>query len=250
MTTVEAFQYPVLPEDSPQLWDGIGISCSASSSAVGGLPLPQPKVPQAVAESQLSDGIMEGSEDAQTAFEKGRQEGIQEGRQAERDAQRDAQAAADRQRVKQAAALTEKFARERDQYSSRVEHEVVKLALALAARILRREAQMDPLVLTSAVRVALGQLSKSAEVRLRVPPADFDLWLDAMAHIPNIAPRPEVLIGEGMTTGECVVETEIGTVDLGIGAQLDEIERSLFDGSTLTAERSLASVSACEDAHP
>jgi len=36
-----------------------------------------------------------------------------------------------------------------------VEHEVVKLALAVAARILRREAQMDPLLLTGAVRVAL-----------------------------------------------------------------------------------------------
>jgi flagellar assembly protein FliH len=245
MTTVEAFQYPVLPEDSLLVWDGIG--CSASSEAVDGLPPPKPAVPQATVESQLSDGIMGGSEDAQTAFEKGRQDGIQEGRQMERDAQRDAQAAADRQRVEHAAALAEEFARERDQYSSRIEHEVVKLALAVAARILRREVQMDPLLLTSAVRMALGQLSKSAEVRLRVPPTDFDFWSDAMAHIPNIAPRPEVLVGEGMTTGECVVETEIGTVDLGVDAQLAEIERSLFGGATLTAERSLASVSAKEE---
>ncbi len=35
----------------------------------------------------------------------------------------------------------------------------MKLALAVAARILRREAQMDPLLLTGAVRVALGQLA-------------------------------------------------------------------------------------------
>ena len=49
---------------------------------------------------------------------------------------------------------------ERDRYLHAVEHEVVKLALAVAARILRREAQMDPLLLTGAVRVALGQLSR------------------------------------------------------------------------------------------
>ena len=58
---------------------------------------------------------------------------------------------------------------ERDRYLHAVEHEVVELALAVAARILRREAQMDPLLLTGAVRVALGQLSGSTEVRLRVP---------------------------------------------------------------------------------
>ena len=37
---------------------------------------------------------------------------------------------------------------ERDRYLQAVEHEVVELALAVAARILRREAQMDPLLLT------------------------------------------------------------------------------------------------------
>ena len=62
---------------------------------------------------------------------------------------------------------------ERDRYFEAVEHEVVKLALAVAARILRREAQMDPLLLTGAVRVALGQLSASTQVRSRVPAADL-----------------------------------------------------------------------------
>jgi flagellar assembly protein FliH len=57
----------------------------------------------------------------------------------------------------------------------------------VAARILRREAQMDPLLLTGAVRVALGQLSGSTEVRLRVPPAELDLWTEAIALLPNLA---------------------------------------------------------------
>ncbi len=93
------------------------------------------------------------------AFEAGRERGRQEGRQAEREAQAAAQAAAEERRVQQAAELVESLAQERDRYLHAVEHEVVKLALAVAARILRREAQMDPLLLTGAVRVALGQLS-------------------------------------------------------------------------------------------
>jgi flagellar assembly protein FliH len=110
-----------------------------------------------------------------------------------------------------------------------VEHEVVKLALAVAARILRREAQMDPLLLTGAVRVALGQLSGSTQVRLRVPEAEFELWTEAIALVPNLVVKPAVVVGEGMRLGDCAIETELGSVDLGIRAQLGEIERGFFD---------------------
>ncbi len=106
---------------------------------------------------------------------------------------------------------------------------MVKLALAVAARILRREAQMDPLLLTGAVRVALGQLGGSSEVRLRVPAAELELWTEAIALLPNLAVKPTVVAGEGMRLGECMIETKLGTVDLGIRAQLGEIERGFFD---------------------
>ena len=125
--------------------------------------------------------------------------------------------------------MIESFARERDRYLHAVEQEVVKLALAVAARILRREAQMDPLLLTGAVRVALGQLSGSTEVRLRVPAADLPLWTDAIALLPNLALKPTVTAGEGMRLGDCILETSLGSVDLGIRSQLGEIERGFFD---------------------
>jgi flagellar assembly protein FliH len=99
------------------------------------------------------------AEETRRFFESGRERGSQEGRQAEREEQAASQAAAEQQRTRQAAGLIESFTLERDRYLQTVEQEVVKLALAVAARILRREAQMDPLLLSGAVRVALGQLS-------------------------------------------------------------------------------------------
>ena len=65
--------------------------------------------------------------------------------------------------------LGNRLAGERDQFLRTIEQEVVRLALAIAARILRREAQTDPLFLVGAVRVALGQLAATMQVRLRVP---------------------------------------------------------------------------------
>jgi flagellar assembly protein FliH len=114
-------------------------------------------------------------------------------------------------------------------YLHLVEQEVVRLALAVAARILRREAQMDPLLLTGAVRVALGQLSASTEVRLRVPVGDLALWTEAIALLPNLAVKPLVIGEEGLRLGECLIQTELGSVDLGVRSQLGEIERGFFD---------------------
>jgi flagellar assembly protein FliH len=169
------------------------------------------------------------AEETRRSFEAGRERGRLEGRQAEREAHAAAHDGAEKQRLRQAAELIGDFARERDRYLRAVESEVVELALAVAARILRREAQMDPLLLTGAVRVALGQLSSSTEVRLRVPAAELELWTEAIALLPNLALKPVVEAGEEMRLGDCAIESEVGSVDLGIRSQLGEIERGFFD---------------------
>ena len=181
---------------------------------------------EAAANAQFEQRL---GEETRRSSEAGRERGRQEGRQAEREAQAGTQKAAEERRMRQAAELIDGFAQERDRYLHAVEHEVVKLSLAVAARILRREAQMDPLLLTGAVRVALGQLSASTEVRLRVPPGELELWADAISLLPNLALKPTVIAGEGMRLGDCVIETLLGSVDLGIRSQLGEIERGFFD---------------------
>lgn len=169
------------------------------------------------------------ADERQRAFEAGREQGQSEGRQMERESQTTAQKTSHAQSALQIAALITRFTQQRDHYMQAVEHEVVKLALAISARILRREAQMDPLLLTGAVRVALGQLVGATEARLVVPGAELDLWSDAMAHLPNLPIRPTVQSGEGMRPGECMLETGLGSVDLGIQSQLAEIGRGFFD---------------------
>lgn len=127
-----------------------------------------------------------------------------------------------------AAALAE-FRADRDHYLSKVEQEVVRLALAVAARILHREALMDPLLLAGAVRVALGQLAETTEVRLMVPASEHEMWREMLHLMPNLPLHPEVIAEEALGTGECLLETHLGSVDLGVRSQLAEIERGFFD---------------------
>ena len=218
---VEVFRYPALPGGAHRAWkgyedaDGQGRGADASGDDAD--------------DSGLDDHPVDENH---RLFLAGRERGREEGHATEREAQAAAMRNEDERRKRQYAKLIADFSAERDRYLHAVEQEVVKLALAVAARILRREAQMDPLLLLlllGAVRVALGQLAAGSEVRLRVPAGELDLWTEAVALAPNLAVRPIVEAGDGMRLGECVIESKAGGVDLGVRSQLGEIERGFFD---------------------
>jgi flagellar assembly protein FliH len=128
----------------------------------------------------------------------------------------------------------EEFDRERTRYFAAVEGQVVKLALAIAGRVLYREAKMDPLLLSAAVRVALDKVKDESGTRLRVPMAEVGSWSAAFetgsADEPGRAVGGVQVVGDmDLPRGECVIETSVGTVELGIEAQLLEIEQGFFD---------------------
>lgn len=117
----------------------------------------------------------------------------------------------------------------RDEYLAQVEREVVRLALAIAERILRREAQVDPLLLAGGVRAALGRLAASTAVRLRVSAEQQEMWAEMLRLMPGLPIRPEVVADKEMGSGDVAIETEVGMVDLSLRAQIGEIERGLLD---------------------
>lgn len=118
------------------------------------------------------------------------------------------------------------FLKARERYFAEVEGEVVRLALAVAARVLQREVAMDPLLLTGVVRVALSRLSDAEGAVLHVPAADAERWAAAMR---LCAASLKVEADERMEAGDCVLEAAAGVAELGVKAQLVEIERGFFD---------------------
>jgi flagellar assembly protein FliH len=124
------------------------------------------------------------------------------------------------------AQLAEQFAKERSRYFAAVEVEVVKLSLAIAARVLHREAKMEPLILSGAVRVALEQIQGNGEAILHVPEVDVGVWQERF----NVGATVLRIVPDGhLQTGTCLLETPVGTVNFGLEAQLEEIERGFFD---------------------
>jgi flagellar assembly protein FliH len=116
------------------------------------------------------------------------------------------------------------FEQEKQRYFSEVEGEVVRLSLAIAERVLHREAEMDPMLLAGAARVALDQVADSSEAVLRVSPEEAERWNMTFA-----SKNMTIEADEEMPRGEAVLKTRSGTVQLGLRAQLQEIERGFFE---------------------
>ena len=117
------------------------------------------------------------------------------------------------------------FDRRREAYFHQLEREVVNLALALARKILHREAHTDPLLLAGAVRVALDQLAHPGEATLFVPPSSHAAWSAQLA----AAGLAGVVADAGLEPDGCRLETPAGAADLGLAPQLMAIERGFAD---------------------
>jgi flagellar assembly protein FliH len=121
--------------------------------------------------------------------------------------------------------ICELFGRERAKYFADVEMEVVKLALAVAARIVHREVKFDPMLLAAVVRMALEKVEDNSATVLRVSMEEEARWKEVFVAESSL----QVVGDERMAAGECVLETHVGKVELGVSAQLAEIERGFFD---------------------
>jgi len=138
-----------------------------------------------------------------------------------------------KERAQIARALSE-FATERDNYYRRVEGEVVQLALAVARKILHREAQLDPHALAGIVRVTIERMDAGTKVSLHVSPREASEWRHYFAGQTEREFALEVREDPALGAGECRIETAVGTTEVGFESQLKEIETGLLD---LLAER-------------
>jgi flagellar assembly protein FliH len=121
------------------------------------------------------------------------------------------------------------FARDRAQYYQQVETEVVQLALAIARKILHREAQVDPLLLAGMVRITLEKIESATKVVVRVHPQQVSECRSYFAQHMESRNVPEVVEDAAVKTDLCVLQTALGTTELGVEIQLKEIEQGLFD---------------------
>lgn len=221
---------PELRERAPEVrefhYQGIdGASTSSAAGVASAAPGVRPLWDAAAFEDPEPSPRGPSEEEIQAREQRARQRGFEEALAASRENFEKA-LAGDRAEV--AAALRE-FASGREDYYRRLEGEVVQLALAVTRKVLHREAQMDPLLLTGVVRVALEKIASGAAVKVRVPPEQADSWRVALRKMPPRDLAVEIVADDALRGPRCIIVTEMGSTDVSLDAQLAEIERGFVD---------------------
>jgi flagellar assembly protein FliH len=162
-----------------------------------------------------------GQEEMSRLTSEARAEGLAEGeRQAA--ARLEEEMVGERKRV---ADLILEFQKQRTDYYSRVEIELVHLALAIAGKILHRESQVDRMVVAGLVKVAVERLQQKTKIVVRVRPEDAESWRHYFRDLTNV----QIVEDPALEPKACLLETELGVADLGLDAQLKEVEQGFFD---------------------
>ena len=214
---MEAVIWEPLPGTSPAV-----VSHVASFSHSGTRPVenhPGESAPDSL-ETKVHELERQVEKASQEAFQKGLRQGEAEGRK-----QALAQLEGEIQRVARAAA---EIAGLRNAIRREAEEELVRLALAIARRILHRELTVDPEALTGLVQAALGKIEIRETYRIRTHPEHVAAVTRCLTQIG--APRKiEVLADTSLEKGGAIFETARGSLDASVETQLAEIQRGLVD---------------------
>jgi flagellar assembly protein FliH len=110
---------------------------------------------------------------------------------------------------------------------AQTERQIVELSLAVARRIVHREIALDHDLLIAIARVALDRLGESAQVTIRLHPEEYEAI--SGARVAEFAGSNVKIVPDPRTgRGGCRVESEMGMLDAGVDAQIQEIARALL----------------------
>jgi flagellar assembly protein FliH len=134
------------------------------------------------------------------------------------------------QAVEEIAGLRHRIARETEQ-------QMVQLALTVARRVIQREVTVDRELVMAIARVAIDRVGDAAHVTVRLNAEDHAAILAANyegwpgGHVTLVADTR-------LPRGGCRVESELGNIDAGIEAQLQEMTQALLqDAPVATHDR-------------
>lgn len=116
----------------------------------------------------------------------------------------------------------------------RAERDLVRLAVSMAERVLRREVDVDRELLVVMARVAIDRLGEQAAATIHLNPVDHEAV--STRHATELGKSVELVADPSVPRGGCLVRSSFGLIDTGIDSQVRELSRALL-GEDADAER-------------
>jgi flagellar assembly protein FliH len=116
----------------------------------------------------------------------------------------------------------------RSEIIRRAEADTVRLAIAIARRVLHRELSVDSSALAALIGAALAKLQTQEVYRVRVHP-DQEALMRACLEQAGRGSAVEIVVDRAQSKGGASFEINRGTLDASVDTQLREIENGLVD---------------------
>lgn len=126
----------------------------------------------------------------------------------------------------------------RDKVLRESEDELVKLVILVARKVILKEVAQDRTILSGVVRHAVEGISERDEITVRLNPDDYALVSADRGDLLSkelVTDRMHIKPDPTVQAGFCQVDTEMGTIDASIDAQLDEIYRRMLEERSVSA---------------
>jgi flagellar biosynthesis/type III secretory pathway protein FliH len=117
------------------------------------------------------------------------------------------------------------------------EEAIVKFAFGIAERVIRKEVIADRSMVLGQIHEGLRRVLGVENVKVRVHPGDLPLVREQKSVIQAGGDSIREMIVEGdesLEPGDCVIESDMGTIDARISTQLKQIENVLFESKVVT----------------
>jgi flagellar assembly protein FliH len=174
------------------------------------------------------------------ALEEARQRGRSEGfLVADAEITKRAQALADEQVAERLStalpairSLSESLVAQRERWLADWETTAIRLSVAIAEKIVRRELHSRPQVVETVLREALELASGTSRLRMRLNPHDLEmLGARAQQIVEGLATCGDAafVADASISRGGCVLETEHGVIDARVETHLERIASELLD---------------------
>ncbi len=129
-------------------------------------------------------------------------------------------------------AMLSGVARQRRELLTELQPYVVRIAIEVARRIVRRELTTDPGLITRTAETALEQMMTASQVTVRVHPLDAQVLRATLSEVvpaPDQAEAIEIVPDGSIEPGGCVVESDRGIVDARLRTQFETMQARLLE---------------------
>jgi flagellar assembly protein FliH len=126
--------------------------------------------------------------------------------------------------------LMESLAEPFKNLDAEVENELVKLVIAIAGQLIRREIKLDPGQIVAVIREAVNVLPLATQkITLNLHPEDAEL-VRSILKLDENPPPWRLQDNPLITRGGCTVETEVSTVDASLEKRMAAVIASVLGG--------------------